>query len=91
MLSPERQKEARAQFPDFTPFGGSWAQLEEDCDILIGMAVWPEAFSGLCDIYDVHAALLRDHEGRNYYRTRDSHGVDSHGRLFLLAAPVPSL
>lgn len=43
-LSPERQTEARALFPAFTPWSGSWRWLEEDCDALIAIWAWPEYF-----------------------------------------------
>lgn len=42
-ISLEREAEVKREFPGFIPFAG-WPWLEEDCDVMIAVVLWPEAF-----------------------------------------------
>lgn len=41
-LSPARAAELKAAMPGFTPWTGNLQWLEEDCDMIAAVAMWPE-------------------------------------------------
>ena len=43
-LGREREAEMRDEFPGFVPFAG-WPWLEEDCDAVLAVLLWPELFA----------------------------------------------
>ncbi len=58
-LSPSRWAELRAHFPRFKSFAGPhW--LEEDCDYMAAVSIWPELFKG-ANLENV-AAYIRGRE-----------------------------
>jgi len=44
-LSPSRVAKVKEKFPNFVPFSGKFEWYEEDCDVAIVVATFPEYFA----------------------------------------------